>query len=100
MQWSTDQAYDGDAGLNLVAADALDPATGRFAFLIAGLAEGAAQFVRVLASNRVGYSAPAVATPLATNLEVQAVVVLETNATRVQQVTDGSSRARMELGGK
>jgi hypothetical protein len=33
-------------------------------------------------------------------LEVQAVVVLETNATRVQQVTDGSSRARMELGGK
>lgn len=86
MQWSTDQAYDGDAGLNLVAADAMDPATGRYAFVLHGVAEGVAQFVRVLASNRVGYSAPAAATPLATNLEVQAVVVRETNATRVQEV--------------
>lgn len=86
MQWSKDQVYDGDAGLNLVAAEAIDAATGRYSFLIEGLEEGIPQFVRVLASNRVGYSAPQRAVPLGTNLEVQAIVLKESDAALIDQV--------------
>ena len=86
VQWSKDQVYDGDAGLNLVAAEAIDAATWRYSFLIEGLEEGVPQFVRMLASNRVGYSAPQRAVPLGTNLEVQAIVLKESNAALIEQV--------------
>ena len=63
--------------------------------MAAGLEEGTAYFVRVLASNRVGYSEPAEAMPLGTNYEIQAIVVTETDPAAMQELlatsADGTS---------
>jgi len=83
VQWATDTSFDGDAGLNLVDASEADPDTGRLSFVIQGLEEGTPYFVRVLSYNRAGYSEGASALPLGTNLEVQAVVVVEDSAAGV-----------------
>jgi hypothetical protein len=101
VQWSTDMTFDGDSGLAFVDAHSTaaddSSAENRLSFIIEGLQAGSPHYVRVLAYNRIGYSQPAIARPLGTNDEIQAVVVAVPKNHMQSGVLNGTKVANFTL---
>lgn len=65
MQWSTDESFgsgSGEAKISAIYDDGLDP-NSWMTYTIEGVTEGEPTYVRVMASNAVGFSEPAAAVP-------------------------------------
>ena len=105
-------SFDGDSGMAMVYArkagvgslGAVDDFQGgaamedhRHYFIIGGLAPGVPHYVRVLAYNKIGYSQPAIARPLGTNDEIQAVVVAVAAGKMRAGILNGTRSAHFTL---
>jgi hypothetical protein len=96
-------SFDGDSGSVVIPAGGPVPSSAgpvalgdraRQGWVIPGLSEGASYNVRVLAYNRVGYSAPALAAPLGTSLEVQSLVVEEADVAVLARLLEALPNGR------